>query len=230
MEMLIPAWLTTENNPKPIRQVQKAKNPIFIYGLYDPETGELRYIGKSERPEMRYQNHLNEVSNCHRSHWIQALKRKGLKPFMEILESIDGEWPWQESERHWIARMRRLRCRLTNNTDGGDGVANLTGPGRERYLRSVRNRTLSPEARRKISEFRKTWRASEHTRAAMSRAGKGRKILWIDKIADKLRKLTDEQIQQIKSRLEAGEKNKDLAAEYGVHRTTLSKVKTGTYK
>ena len=56
----------------------------YIYGLVDPETTEIRYIGKTIRPKERLQNHMNEVSNCHRSNWLQSLKRKGLKAEMVI--------------------------------------------------------------------------------------------------------------------------------------------------
>lgn len=50
-------------------------SPVYIYGLTDPITEEIRYIGKSIRPTERLSNHCNEKSNCHRSNWIQSLKK-----------------------------------------------------------------------------------------------------------------------------------------------------------
>jgi len=74
----------------------------------------------------------------------------------------------------------------------------------------------------------KPWISQQH-RETMSKVMKGRKITWIAKIAEKARKLTVDQATNIKTRLAAGEKVKDLAAEYGLHRTTISKIKMNTY-
>jgi len=63
----------------------------------------------------------------------------------------------------------------------------------------------------------------------MSKAHKGREVHWGDKLSAALRKLTDEDVRVIADRLAAGGLGKDLAAEYGVHRTTISKIKKGTY-
>ena len=52
--------------------------PVFIYGLTEPNSDEIRYIGKSVRPLERFRNHINEKpSNCHRSHWLQSLAARG---------------------------------------------------------------------------------------------------------------------------------------------------------
>ena len=82
---------------------------VYIYALVDPETGEPRYVGKSIRPFERLRNHINEPpSKCHRSNWLQKLAARNLEPEIVILESVRGEWPWQESERYWISRVRDL--------------------------------------------------------------------------------------------------------------------------
>lgn len=207
------------------------KQPVYIYGLVDPETGEIRYIGKSIRPAERLQNHMNELSNCHRSHWLQSLKAPGLRADMVILERIDGEWPWQHSERHWIAYGRANGWPLTNNTDGGDGVPGLSGPSKERMASTWKGRKHKPESIEKMLATKKE-RPHSHsaeTRARMSVAHAGRDITWGDKLSVALRRLTEEQVEEIKLRFSAGERTTDLAKEYGVHRTTMSKIKMGTY-
>lgn len=203
--------------------------PVHIYGLIDPVSGGLRYIGKSIRPAQRLANHMNEQSNCHRSHWLQSLKRQGLKPELIIIETIHGEWPWQESERFWIKRARELGCLLTNNTSGGDGVSDLPLETRERMRQTWLGRKHKPETIEKLRQASSQHRHSKETRQKMSRAHSGRKITWIDKVAAGLRKIKDTDIPIIIDRLKAGERVKNLAAEYGVHRTTLSKIKTGKY-
>lgn len=232
MEMTIPEWLKTDNNPPSLKEYPENPKPVHIYGLYDPITGNLRYIGKSIRPEQRLQNHMNEISHCHRSHWLQSLKARGLKPDMEILETVSGCWPWQESERFWIRRMKELGCDLVNNTSGGDGVPGLSGEGKERMLATWKGRKHTPETIAKLVAARALRPPfSIETRAKMSRSQTGRKFTapWLDKIAIANRKVNEFDLEMIKFRLAGGERVRELAEEYGVHRTTISKIKMGRY-
>lgn len=209
--------------------IDPAGKQVFIYALVDPENGDIRYIGKSIRPEQRLQNHMNEVSNCHRSHWLQSLKKNGQKPDLLILEEIRGEFPWQESEKYWIARGRREGWPLTNNTAGGDGVTGLPEETRKRMAAVWKGRKHSPESRKRIGESKRGFVHSESTKAKMSKAHSGREIKWIDKVSDALRKLTNEQMVEITTARANGALVNDLAKQYGVHRTTISKIATGTY-
>jgi len=203
--------------------------PVYIYALVDPENGDIRYIGKSIRPELRLKDHMNDVSNCHRSHWLQSLKKQGAKPDLLILEKIHGDWPWQHSERYWIARGRREGWPLTNNTSGGDGVPDLPLETRAKMRAVWTGRKHSPESCARIGDSKRGTKHKESTKKLMSMAHAGREILWIDKVSDGLRKLTNDQMQEITQARSAGAKIQDLAIKYGVHRTTISKIKTGTY-
>jgi hypothetical protein len=202
-----------------------------IYGLVDPRTQEIRYIGKSIRPKERLMNHCNEPpSNCHRSHWIQELKRLGIKPDMIFLESVSGEWPWQESEKWWIKHGRDNGWPLTNNTDGGDGVEGLPPETQAKIKAAWKGRKHRPETIAKLKAARalRPFHSAE-TRARMSAAQKGRVITWTDKLAVAIRKFSPEQVEEIRSRITNGEGVQSIAKEFGVHRTTISKIKMGTY-
>jgi len=204
---------------------------VYIYGLLDPMSGRVRYIGKSTRPKERLQNHMNEVSSCHRSHWLQSLKRQGVKPELRILEEVAPDAKWQEREKYWIAMGKNLGWPLTNNTSGGDGVEGLPEETRKRMSMVWLGRKHKPETIEKLKIMRKG--KSFHTPEGlkkMSEAMKGRKITWGAKIADRTSKLTDTQCSIIRARIASGAMVKDLAKEYGVHRTTISKVKTMQYK
>ena len=205
--------------------------PFVIYALKDPETGLLRYIGKTTRPAQRYRDHLRERSRSHRGNWIAGLASRGLAPGMVFLEMVEGAGDpnWEVHERWWIAYARAHGWPLVNGTSGGDGVRDLSPESRERIRQAWVGRELTPEHKAKISAYRKTWRASDETRARMSASHQGRKITWIDKIAAANRKIDAAAIVEIRARLAAGEKVGALASEFGVHRTTLSKIKAGTY-
>lgn len=48
----------------------------FIYALCDPDTEEVRYIGKSNSTRRRYSDHINECRTNRKSHkisWIKSL-------------------------------------------------------------------------------------------------------------------------------------------------------------
>jgi hypothetical protein len=106
---------------------------IHIYGLREPDTGLIRYIGKTTNPHRRWLNHLCEKSHCHRTCWIRALHRRGLRPEMVIIETVSGEWPWQESERFWIGFALKNDWPLVNMTSGGDGVPDWAAEPKRSY-------------------------------------------------------------------------------------------------
>lgn len=93
---------------------------VAIYGLTDPVTGELRYVGKAENVKERYSSHLHDGSDSPKALWIRRLKELGLKPGVYLLERCDGE-TWQEAERRWIAHMETVGASLTNVRAGGEG-------------------------------------------------------------------------------------------------------------
>jgi hypothetical protein len=91
-----------------------------IYGLIDPETKEVRYVGKTVSPlHKRLSSHYNDKSISYKTHWINSLKEKKLKPIIKILE-VCNEDNWQEREKYWISHYRAV-SRLTNYLDGGQG-------------------------------------------------------------------------------------------------------------
>lgn len=203
---------------------------IYIYALIDPDTRKIRYIGKSIRPKERLGNQMNESSNCHRSHWLRNLRNHGKRPHQIILQELDDSEPWQEWEKAWIRHGREVGWPLTNNTDGGDGVDGLPEETRKRMSKVWIGRKHKPETIEKLKIARSKRITSDATRKKHSASMKGRVITWADKIGNANRKLTDQDIFDIEQMLFHGIKVIDISKHYGVHRTTISKVKTGKYK
>lgn len=118
----------------------------LIYGLLDPDTNELRYIGKThKRREVRLAEHLNDAKDGRQTLlavWIRSLLAKDRTPVAFVLERVPGASDWKEAEQRHIRFWRDFEghsfpityppmtrrslptlvsgVRLTNMTDGGD--------------------------------------------------------------------------------------------------------------
>lgn len=90
-----------------------------IYGLYHPETGELRYIGKANDSAKRLKSHLRDVNRRMTPlyGWMRSLVKAGLVPCVRVLAVSDD---WQAKEKELIAKHREEGFRLLNLADGGD--------------------------------------------------------------------------------------------------------------
>lgn len=62
--------------------------PVSIYALCEPETGEIRYIGKSQDPKARASSHVSvgyhgrNVALCD---WVHVLRECGARPTVRVL-------------------------------------------------------------------------------------------------------------------------------------------------
>lgn len=93
---------------------------VYIYGLVDPQTEEIRYVGKTSNLKDRYSSHLfADDVNRHKCNWIKLLKKNGHKPRMIILEKAT-EKNWEDRERFWIKHGYINGWKLTNISKGGD--------------------------------------------------------------------------------------------------------------
>jgi hypothetical protein len=155
-----------------------------IYGLADPRTGEVRYVGRtiqSLRDRL-----LHHLSHAHRQQtyvhrWIVSLGNN--RPAIFELEAVPKD-ECADAEIFWISYLRGLGARLANLTDGGEGSLNpsaecrakLSAAGkRRRGLKSGRpawNKgiPLSEAQREAVRRFHTGRRHSDETRAKMSAA------------------------------------------------------------
>lgn len=90
--------------------------PQFIYGLVDPRTGELRYIGHSYDPAVRLQTHANKGSGENRKlrDWISELQAGRLRPNVRVMERVDEREFVLEREFRWIVKGMRDGLSLLN--------------------------------------------------------------------------------------------------------------------
>jgi hypothetical protein len=118
----------------------------FIYVLREPDTGEVRYVGKSDRPTERLSRHVRvKTATNHRETWILSLKSRGLSPRLEIVDEVPrSEWPSWEAA--YIDFFREQGFDLTNATPGGD-----CGPSRSGREHYAFRKPVPWEVREKIS-------------------------------------------------------------------------------
>ncbi|KKL54801.1 hypothetical protein LCGC14_2261760, partial [marine sediment metagenome] len=125
---------------------------IYIYALIDPFTKEIRYIGKSIKPKERLINQCNEYSPTWRTNWIQSIFKQGKRPEMSILQALEDNEDWQDAERKWIKKGREMGWRLTNCTDGGDGLVNPSEEVRQKIIKTWIGRKHSEKTKKLIGE------------------------------------------------------------------------------
>jgi hypothetical protein len=95
----------------------------------DPRNNKIRYVGKAQDPAHRLNVHLyaaktgkSQDNRSHKYNWIRELLREDLAPELVVLESGLNDSIASERERYWIADLRQAGHRLTNHTDGGEGM------------------------------------------------------------------------------------------------------------
>ena len=95
----------------------------FIYGLVDPRTLLVRYVGLSTNGMYRPRSHTKTrelKKTSHKSSWIKSLHAVGLRYTIVVLEAEPADIV--AAERFWIAYGRACGWPLTNLTEGGDGA------------------------------------------------------------------------------------------------------------
>lgn len=98
-------------------QKRKTYRITYIYALCDPVTGTARYVGKSNYPERRLQQHIEGTQGA-KAQWIKYLIANGTMPVLKILEECRYE-EWESRERYWIRELKKTQA-LFNLTAGGD--------------------------------------------------------------------------------------------------------------
>jgi len=140
----------------------------YIYTLTDPNTNEVRYLGKSVNPTKRFANHLTCKVKTHCRNWIISLMKNNQLPILNIIDETDSDWIWLEI--YWIEQFRQWGFNLTNLTKGGEGQ---------------NGRKASEYTKKKMSDSRKgKMYLTDESKLKISIANKGK--IRTDKNKDKI--------------------------------------------
>jgi hypothetical protein len=150
---------------------------FIIYGLVDPRTNLVRYVGRSSsgiRRPRSYVTASQRSKKSHRNDWVGSLLAAGLMYEIAVLETCAAETELNDCEQWWIAYGRSCGWHLANHTDGGDGMSGFKHDEdtKQRLSEKLKARRLSPEHKAKIGAAHKGRTYSEETLAKMSASGK----------------------------------------------------------
>lgn len=126
---------------------------VYIYGLCDPRTQRVRYIGKAKSLHKRLYYHLTTSqlnTKTHKINWIKKLLANNLIPKIIVIEKVNDN-NWQAREQYWIKYYNDLGFRLTNGTIGGDGNHKPSEYIRQKIRNSLLGRKLPKYVKLKLS-------------------------------------------------------------------------------
>lgn len=108
------------------KQIKMMKNKTtFIYTLSTKEEpNNIRYIGKTDNPKDRIERHTQPYylkEGTYKANWLKSELKKGNTPMLNIIDEVYHD-NWQFWESYWIEQFKAWGFRLTNSTNGGEGL------------------------------------------------------------------------------------------------------------
>ncbi len=92
------------------------EKPHYIYGLTEPESDVIRYVGYTCDPYRRLCQHNSNggYPGQDLSRWLRKLKSEKKEPQMVILDRVNGKADALRVENDWILALRAGNVPLTN--------------------------------------------------------------------------------------------------------------------
>jgi len=141
---------------------------VKIYGLIEPITGQIKYIGKTKQLlQKRLSAHISECnkSNTKKNTWLKSLKKNGLKPKIEELDLV-LESEWEFWEQYWISQFKTWGFELKNTDEGGKGQSSEFMKKNNPMFKKKNRKKVSQSL--KGNQFAKGFKHSEETRKKVS--------------------------------------------------------------
>ena len=95
---------------------------IVIYGIVDPETNQLRYVGQTcnflKRKSAHCSMAIRNINNTHIYNWLRSLYNKNITPEFIIIEECKKE-DLDSLEIFYMDYFKMIGCNLTNSSVGG---------------------------------------------------------------------------------------------------------------
>lgn len=101
---------------------------VFIYGLTDTLSGQLKYVGKTVNIPRRLRRHISErfLHDSYKDRWVRKVIDEGGKIEIFIIDIVNRD-EWVFWEQHYISYFKFIGINLTNGTMGGDEPPSTKG-------------------------------------------------------------------------------------------------------
>lgn len=202
-----------------------------IYGLTDPDTQMVRYVGKAENPKRRLQQHLAPFHlkfKTKKNSWIKSLLAEGKNPELILLSEVE-ESEANAEERRIISLLKDCGFDLTNGTNGGDGGAVTDPEAKERIRQAHIGRVTSDETKAKMSAAQKKRYEDpaeiEKQRQIALKAGCEPPHVRGSEVPNSI--FTEELVAEIRRKMRSGASLTVLAREIGCSTPAVQKAATG---
>lgn len=134
----------------------------YIYTLSHPQTGEIRYVGKTTNLKRRTYQHFNikickKLGNKHLGNWLLSILNSGFKPLLEIIEECTDNWI--ESEQYWIEQFKHWGFNLLNVTKGGEGFGHKHSEESKRKMSLIQKGLSKNFSEKTLDEKRKLFKS-----------------------------------------------------------------------
>ena len=155
-----------------------------LYGLYCPNTDELKYVGITKNGlDRRLYSHLRNPTNYFIKVWFNSLKKENKKPIIKEIKNFNSYEDLLLGEIEEIKKCRQSNVGIFNIADGGNINPMLgkthTEESRKKISLTHKGRKLSEEQKIKQKErLKKLWSDTEwskNVRQKMSYNTKGNK-------------------------------------------------------
>lgn len=190
----------------------------YIYGIYNTINGKL-YIGITKNMKRRWYEHTkNSRVLSKQSYAIHfAMHKYGIHNFMYKNIGIANDLAEaNEKEIKWIKELKLLGFQLYNETDGGDGTAGYSRPWTEEQKHHMS---------KLMSGAGNPMYGVQLFGEANGNFGKEMKPHVKEKLLNIRRKLTDEQISEIRTLFETGKYTQtQLSKQFGVSLTQIHRI------
>lgn len=99
---------------------------IYIYGLIDPRTDEICYVGQSVNHKNRLKQHLIDKNDTSKTRWIAELQSINLAPNIVVLDKAQAKEEANYKENWWIVFARHKQWQTVNGTRPSDSRADFS--------------------------------------------------------------------------------------------------------
>lgn len=161
-----------------LSEKRNAPRRMFIYALVEPDTRLIFYVGFTGNPRLRLFKHLSDSKDTPKTRRIAEIRRRNLKPQIEILEELNDMRPHAAiaSEVKWILTISNLGFQLENCNKGGAGVFTHTPESIAKIAAASKGRIFPKDTSDTRRKVHLNQIVSDETRKKQSEIKKGRKL------------------------------------------------------